>query len=375
MILVYEVDRLLDALSNPTAENSQFVTYQIKNTLEMPLSTALADEIMMHPFILVYYIESLQTNRSRERALSVVEQLRQQYQAEDVFVRVRKFSSQGGPYFGIPFDSIDGAYSFWHLEPVLITRLTKEFLEEPFFKTELGWISRPEIRLIASLLFSVPCWHGPAFYFQPQEITFDLPASLVMASSDKITQDTLERAQIAVDILSRIRRSDFWRDKSTIGYISPYRFRDQGIDLNLTRKFYDNFDITNNLLLRTAFLLIKSAMLWQSGNRLFGEEAAGNLFFGLEGCLRLIHKRASANRNFEIKTALQHVQAIFPQKPGYEWMLEDVYKKRIQIAHPEPKNHFDWLPDIAADDFFENYGMANDFMYYIVTGEVLPEHV
>lgn len=64
---------------------------------------------------------------------------------------------------------------------------------------------------------------------------------------------------------------------------------------------------------------------------------------------------------------------MFPEKPGYVDMIREAYEKRIQIVHPEPRHDIGWLPNVYADDFYENYGMANDLIYYAITGFTFPD--
>jgi hypothetical protein len=124
--------------------------------------------------------------------------------------------------------------------------------------------------------------------------------------------------------------------------------------------------------LRTAFLLLKAASLWPHGGHIFGEEATADLFFALEGCLHLIHRRISPGRPFVFKPVLAHIEALFPERPGYPEMIEEAYEKRIQIVHAEPREAIGWLPNLYADDFYDNYGMGNDLLYYAITGSKLP---
>ncbi|HFL2538685.1 TPA: hypothetical protein ACG3G9_003850, partial [Clostridioides difficile] len=67
------------------------------------------------------------------------------------------------------------------------------------------------------------------------------------------------------------------------------------------------------------------------------EDACANLFFGLEGCLRLLNRKFFTNENFNFKNTIQMIQQTFDYAPGYKCMLEDVYSKRVNIVHPESK--------------------------------------
>ncbi len=105
---------------------------------------------------------------------------------------------------------------------------------------------------------------------------------------------------------------------------------------------------------------------------MFAEDAIANTFFGLEGCLRLIHRRFVGRGNFEIKPTVDHVEKVFREMPGYPDMLKECHAQRVCLVHPEPRGQQQWVPPVRADDFYENYGMAIYLAYYAVTGVVLP---
>jgi hypothetical protein len=382
------LDIILSALQELSTSGQlserQVVKRLIERVLQMPVGEPLVTTVIMHPYVLRKYGESIvqrigRDNIDEERTHLIetllwkdAEFLRKDREEDGSVVRVRRFRAQEGYYYGFPFHADDGVYTFWNDEPVLLTRMAKEWREELFVQTELGWLSRPEVRILAALSFSAS---EQLFCFQVLEQPHDLPTDLVLDESETFTETALRRAQIADRVLTRIEMYDhvYWAFRSVPSEFSPYRFVTEGVAPERTQKLYEGFDIRDNLALRTAFLLIKAASLWSHASRTFGEDATASLFFGLEGCLRLIHRRISKGKNFELKPTIAHIEAKFPHMPGYVWMLEDAYEKRIQIVHPEPRKHIGWLPNLMAEDFFENYVMATDLFYYAITGETLPD--
>lgn len=378
-----KLDRLDAALSalqdlSLTGEivNQELIRSQIEDTLQMPTDDPLVAEVILHPYVLRMYAQSLAERTTPDKVdadrNALIKNLVWKRTDDDRVVRARKFQSEGGVYYGMPLHTGAGAYAIINDEPVLLTILPREWRDELFIKTELGWLSRPEVRMLAALSFSTPSDHGPVFYFQMSEQFYDLPPDLVLEHRNELDIKALNRFQIVDRILTRIHMLDLWGFESVSQVFSPYRFRTKEIMPGRTEKLYRSFDIEDQLALRTAFLLIKAATLWGHGERTFGEDASANLFFGLEGCLRLVYRRMSQGDSFELKPTIAHIAGLFPQRPGYPWMLEDAYAKRIQIVHPEATGRIGWLPNIYADDFYENYGMAIILFYYAMTGDTLP---
>ena len=240
-------------------------------------------------------------------------------------------------------------------------------------ETELGLLTRREVKVLATLFFSSYSWHGPFFYFIFGPDPIDIPASLALGSASSLAPTLLPRLSLIIEVFDRFNVVEGNPAPPVQVTRGPFEFRQQPLDHSRSALFYDAFDLEDNLTLRTAFLLVKSASLWSHGGRIYGEDAAANLFFALEGCLHLIHRRISSSSKFQFAPVVEHIEALFSSKPGYPGMLEDAHEKRVQIVHAEPRIDVGWLPNLMADDFYENFGMANDLFYYAVTGDTLPE--
>ena len=331
---------------------------------------------LVNPFILREYADALIVrigidNLGEERARRVSD-LIWKPNGDDLFIRLRRFRPHNALYYGLPFSDDLTTYSFWNEEPFLVTLLEKGWKHE---LSELGWLSRLEVKLLSALSFSIPNITGPPCYFQFSDEVYDIPASLIGDKQIKFGDETLKPIFSVVNILRRVKYSNSWGFRTLTGEISPFAFRTQNIQPDLTERLYRALDLNDELALRVGFLLIKAATLWMQPSHLFGEEATAILFFALEGCLRLVYRHLSKGNNYEHKPTIQHIKLTFPKKPGYSEMLEDVYEKRIQLAHPEPRNNLSWLPSLVEDDFYENYGMAVDLFFYAITGEKLSDEM
>jgi len=376
------IDAVLSALEQYAADSDQVqlkrVAHNIIEDLQLPSHSPVVEAICSHPRTVREFGAALvqagggSLEHEQPSVARRIRKLLRRARYEDDQIRIRRFSAEGGSYYGYDFFTQDSAYAILTAEPVLITRITEAWSKELFLETEVGVLTRAEVKLIATLSFSIHSWHGPMFYFLFGPEPIDLPASLLLDTPFSIRPEILPRLAIATEVFDRIRLLEY-RDVSAPPFPhNPFHFRREPLEMSRAMEFYNAFSLDDRLALRTAFLLLKSASLWTHGGRIFGEEATANLFFGMEGCLHLIHRRISGSPNFELAPVMKHVESVFPDKPGYVGMVQDAYEKRIQIVHPEPRQNIGWLPNVYADDFYENYGLANDLIYYGITGRTHP---
>lgn len=360
--------RKADKLDKPDT-----VLSHMEQVLELPLVDTSIKSLLLNPYILREYADALVVragfdNLGEERARRVSELIWKSTN-DELFVRLRRFRPQEALYYGLPFEDAIANYTFLNEEPILVTHLEKGWKHE---LSELGWLSRLEVKILSTLSFSIPIISGPPCYLQFSDEVYDIPASLIDDKNIKLNRESLSQIYAVANIMRRLKYLDQWGFRAITDDASPFAFHTQLIQPKLTERLYRAFDLNDELALRTGFLLIKAATLWRQSSHLFGEEATANLFFALEGCLHLIYRRISSSAQFAFSPTIQHIEITFPEKPGYGRMIKDTHEKRIQITHPEPRNNFSWLPSLVADDFYENYGMAVDLFYYSITGEKLP---
>lgn len=327
----------------------------------------IIDELILSPFVIQQYFDRFCYKENHfidEYRVIIMSEVRKLRKMEQRYIRIRQFQSKNGYYYGFPFMTEDSYYCFWDDRPLLLTRTSKEILEEQTWGSEIASLIRPEVRMLSSLMFSVSTGLS---LFNLSENVYDVPERLVLGETGSWSQDALERAKKLAFIMSRLNEQEGWDIRDA----THFKFRLHDLPVTKAKIFYDKFDINDNLALRTSFLLIKAVTLWNQG-RIFGEDACANLFFALEGCLRIIHRRAFESKSFETNAALRHITATFKHAPGYEGFLKEIYAKRTHIVHPEPRFDANWIPTLTADDFYEGFEMAIDLIYYGITGELLP---
>lgn len=344
-------------------------------TLELPLQDPAMVAVCGDPFILTQYlialVESCQSIDFRKRYLPTLYRLEPEISGNGQWIRVRRFAPEEGLYCGSPYQVGDCAYAILNGEPVLITPLTDAWRDEVRYEAHSGLLTRPEVRFISSLLFSGLHWHGPPFYFLFRPKPVDLPLSIVSAGLP-LDGEAYLRLQATLMILDRVRLFALGQGRLARAHYG-FRYAPDTLCQQRASQLFSAFRLDDDLTLRTALLLVKCTLLWAQGDGLFGEEAATSLFYGIEGCLRMIGRRLSRSGNVPFKKVSEHILATFPNEPGYVDMLIELRGKRNQTAHPEPREDASWLPDIWADDYYEGWAMASHLFYYGATGIVLAD--
>ncbi len=368
-----QIDSLISAINRLCAKEDvdklDMLAGDAADILMLPPETLPSLEILTHPFMLWHFAWEM-TTRLRH-GFGVVpgeleDRLAKGRYHENIWVRLRRFRPTSGYYYGFSFRADDAIYDFWDDQPILLTRIPQCWIDEQDHMTELGWIARSEVRVLSSLAFSVS--EGYCHFQLTPEVT-DLPGSLVLDAHSRLTPTSLSVAISTNRLLERL--SAFPSSRGT-AIASNFDFRSDGIVQEKAWKFYSQFSSDDDLSLRTGFNLLKSAMLWNNGNRIYFDDACINLFFGLEGCLRLISRNQVGSSSFEFKPTMEHIRRLFVERPGYPDMLVDAYEKRTAIVHPASSVDPSWIPFLQADDFYEGFGMAIDLFYYAIVGEVLP---
>ncbi|MDR7865413.1 MAG: hypothetical protein RIN56_01285 [Sporomusaceae bacterium] len=364
------IDLILDVLEHNPTKNSSNVIETIKRELLLP-HDSIMDSLYEHPFILTKCAYALSlglgNNIGIERRKRLGKMYGQYFNMKGQFIRIRKFLSSGGYYYGRTVETSKGIYTFWGYEPILITKS-----KETPFPNWFVHMTRQEVRVLSSLALSTEIG---TLTFQPSDECYDVPYDLVMNNETRFSENALRRAQAVTCMLARLSAKEFWGYKNSYQISVPYEFSSTVNKPEKIHNIYNSFKESNRLVVRTCFLLLKAQTLWNDPRRIYGEDACANLFFGIEGCLKLISKDRAKLRTFEIKPVLEHIYEVFKHAPGYVYMLQDVYEKRIQIVHPESRTGTSWVPELDSEDFYENYEMAVDLIYYAITGELLPRQL
>ncbi len=314
-------------------------------------------QIINHPYILAKYLENVYYQSKFKFSEDLINKTQS---ILDVFrrslpqklVRIRMFKPEG-IYCGACFKKTDGEYFFLNDKPILITQFNQEQLCEQL----PGFLLRQEVRLCASIALGL---QATSYSFNFLYNTYDIPYDLV---SDQ--QDISEIKVLAVmRILSRIGDAECSFKEPKITAESKFKFSTKFYSHEKSSLVYSKFNIKDDLLLRTSFLILKSKILWDQPSRLYAEDACSNLFVGIEGILRLISQRIINAEQFEVMPTIAHIKKFYGDNLGR--LLQDIYDKRVQIIHPAESL---WMPDLSDDDYYDNYEIAMELMYYAITSE------
>lgn len=308
-------DILVENLNHYSKYSNYKNEEQVKNTvikeLQLPVGDRLINEYVSNPVIVVNLAINLSYDLQepfRTEVLKMINQL------SGSVIRIRKI--QPSDYiFGSNYKTNNSLYTFANGIPYLITRNSKRLINETeLTELSLGKILREEVKMISSLAFimsygscNMPINH---LYCDVPEILFH--------RIKKFDEETVHRAAAFHHIYSLVR----YREHEYSVSENKYTFRTENIDFKKIRLYNSNFRISDNLTLRTAFLLIKSKSLVSSSGYIFQEDACANLFFGLEGCLRLLNRRFFGGDSFNFKKTIQMIETIFTYAPGYPPQLD-----------------------------------------------------
>jgi hypothetical protein len=334
---------------------------------EMELPQTVSIDQLNSPAVLFLILDEILTEPSFDH--NEYEELSKKYfrdkyntKDNDLFVRIRLFDPQNAIYYGKSFLAASDRYFLWDDTPLIIVTNNGKWLKEGhFIGNEVGWITRAEVRLLTSLAFGSKTGYR---VFQ-LGATIDCPSSYFLydifskGNDDKLIQD-----------LRFLRR--LFHGKKDYGYSFGANFTfAQETQEDYAGSIYDTFDINNRLVLRTSLHFLKAGMLFYRGNT-FSEEAFMNMYFGIEGTLRLIHHMHYGSLEFNITRAKKAVNDVFPNQYFSE-ALEEFYQERVALVHPEPDFESDWVLWAMADDFLDNYEWVRCLLIYAITKKVIAD--
>ena len=282
------------------------------------------------------------------------------------WVRIRTFRSELGHYHSKPFSFDDALYDFNLDFPLLMIKLSQDDIEEEMYSEGFHWISKSEIRFFLSII----CCTKVGNYSFLLSKKFDLPLTLLVERDMPLSFSHFERAYYLTKLFNRMYEGKVdWGFNLPHHTETPFKFG-YALDEKSSLSFYDSFDLNDGVLLRVGACLIKSRMLWLYEEKAFREEALTNVFFALEGAMRLVHQNLIKTPPFEFKKTVQYLLENYPEMEGLDESLAEAYDKRIQIVHPENRKEMFWRPELAADDFYFYYRLVAALIYLATTSEI-----
>jgi hypothetical protein len=225
--------------------------------------------------------------------------------------------------------------------------------------SEVAFGHPEEIRLLSTLTLSIPegfgmvafgLWHGSKIDELSLDIDLseDQTVSFCRQKAQKILLENEGENEVRYQ-LRTITRSEF----------------------NVEKKIYEGIDLTNGILIRGLYTLLKCQLLISAEPPYFMEEAFMNVQISTEAVFRLIREAiiSSGKNEVKIEDIYNYISANFVNGEGFVDYLKDMYDRWIQTKHPASIFESKWAPFLQADDVYETYGALVSIYRHLIIGE------
>lgn len=225
--------------------------------------------------------------------------------------------------------------------------------------SEVSFGHPEDIRLLGTLTLSIPeglgmvafgLWHGSAI----SELSLDIDLS---------GDSTISYCkQQALKILLENEDTNKVR----------YRLRTmERSKLDIEKKIYEGIDLTNSILIRGIYTLMKSQLLISAEPPYFMEEAFMNLQISTEAVFRLIREAVISLGKKKVRNEdiYDYINSNFAYGEGLVEYLKDRYYSWIETKHPASIFESKWAPFLMADDIYETYGALVSIYRHLIIGE------
>lgn len=273
--------------------------------------------------------------------------------------RLRTFGSDG-QYPSANFERADAKYKVINGVPFLFTKNNYQAEERSIGGgVENTVLSRREVKMLSSLM----CVNGLI-------ATFSLRDSMSNSNVLNIPEEYLSDVKDGEIVEFMI---EYWcivrggppNSKGVFNF-TPSDWAEREISL-----FYRNFRVSDLLLLRTCFLLIKASSMVE--NRNYFEDAISSIFVGLEGVM-MIMQRDDGEPYGGIRRAYQKAkfESLFNDNgQTYDFVMEEVFaygEKRAALVHPQAGTDWGWVPPVVGEDYYDYRQILRSLLYNSVTG-------
>ncbi len=245
----------------------------------------------------------------------------------------------------------------------IATKISSDYNDDIF--TEIAIWTPDEIRLLGTLTLSVPENAGWVSYtpWDSSSPVPHIPPNANLSSDDTI----LSCLEWALGLRSQKEET------SRIPYVLRSQRSLPRSDSQTENAIFENIDLTNSLLMRGLYTLMKCPLLIQaySDYPMFMEEAFIDLQISSEAAIEIIRERLHTGGNLHPskKDVYDYIHSYFDQKSLWVEYLEEQYEKWIETKHPLSRYGSEWAPSLVAEDVFETYGTLISIYRHIVLGE------
>lgn len=361
---------ITDKINSTSKRNLKATFQEVLDLLELPHPNKDLNKYFSHPSVIRSLLINVLSNRYfnredrselRPHLSGALKKLKETKEKD--FVRFRILGPEGNyPNFELSRNNCN--YSIYNQIPVIWTKNKTRLDQNILDCSVINWLTRNELKLATSILCSGKSHRFYLFFTGHNTFEIDwncvseLPNSLRTSFLAECFELNNKFTSIGVKSWNRFTTYDS-------SYYEYQNFKDSHKNF---KRIFDNFSIQNDLLLRTCNYLVKSIMHWE--NTINAEEAISSVFFCLEGCLHLIQKKYGNNGT---KLDFKLLGYIFENEieNGVHLLnfIQDGYRTRITLVHPEPVWGSEWKPFITSEDFYEYFRVCISLMNFILIDE------
>ena len=288
--------------------------------------------------------------------------------SSNYYLKYRILGAQGY-YPNLELRRGDCHYTIINQTPVLITKNKYSSESQYLNDSEIGWISRNEVKISTSVLLT-PAVGIVDFYFNDYN-SFEINYAVIKDIPPSLRIPFLSELMYFHNRFTPLNRLFYRREP--IPDVTNYYFEKFKDVQNIFESIYDSFSIRNELLLRTSTHLIKAVMLWYNQN--FGQEAISNVFYALEGSLHLLQKKhGNTSRRINLAFLEKVFLAQFERGEELFDFIKEGYEKRIELVHPETDYGSKWNPYIVTEDFYDYFEICRRLLNYILIERYVNEY-
>jgi hypothetical protein len=342
--------------------------HEIIDTLEIGRPSNGLDKYFGHPSIIKSFLHLLLntdklTPDDRQdlypllsEALKKVKDKNEKY-----FVRYR-ILAPGGIYPNIELGRNNCFYAVHNQLPVIWTRNQVSTDRNILDSSVINWLTRNELKLATSIMSAYEDYAFNLIFTGYNTVEVDW--SCMAKVPDELKLYFL-REYFELKIRSTPIGVKAWH-RQPVPDSAYYEFQNFEKSFSHFKKVFDKFSIQDDLLLRTCNYFVKAKMHWE--NTINAEEAIANNFFCIEGCLHLLQKKYGDNKpKLNFKLLKEVFKRDIPQGESLFDFIQEGYRTRIMLVHPEPEWGAEWKPFITSEDFYDYFKISRSLINFILT--------
>ncbi|GMW05076.1 MAG: hypothetical protein AMXMBFR85_10570 [Dehalococcoides mccartyi] len=218
-----------------------------------------------------------------------------------------------------------------------------------------------EIRLLGAISLSR---HLPAFC-PWHKFNVSYASSSTDLSSDDAISHCIEEA---LNFIDNQGVNNFTKYKLSI----PDSIEDETTQ-RYEKKIYNSIKISDNLLLRGIYTLLKARLCVSTPPYAFMEEAFMNLRIAGEAAMECIKQHLSyqGNSNPSMPNVYEYIKQHAAHGDCLTSYLEELHESWIMTKHPSSKFGEFWAPSLSADDVYEQFDIISVLYKHILLSEVI----